>query len=300
MITRTLLPYLFEAAYMVDEHRRIVYWNQQCERITGYTADEVVGKHCHSNILRHVTDKGVHLCQEGCPLQETLKTGNTNTAKVFLHHRKGHRVPVTVKTIPYLDEESGKCFAIELFTDIEDDASLYRENIELKERVTIDALTGVANKAFIDYQLDTCINEYTVFGTSLGLLFIDIDHFKRVNDTHGHSTGDEVLKMVAKTIALNIRKNDFVGRFGGEEFIVLLRDVSSEQMVLIAEKIRMLIQEARTIIGDTSINVTVSIGCAMLFEGQSKAMLLDESDQNLYAAKSKGRNRIHVSKQPKT
>lgn len=288
-----LLPHLFEAAYIVDENRKILYCNDMFERITGYKKDALIGKYCHENIMRHVTEDGDLLCHDGCPLHDSLHQDNINSAQVYLHHKNGHRVPVTVKTIPFFDEASQSKKAIEIFTDYQKDSVLYEENVNLKKKVLVDALTQLYNRNFIDYQLDVCINEFDTFGTPLGVLFIDIDHFKSINDTYGHDVGDVVLTTVAKTLSANIRQFDFAGRYGGEEFIVLLRNVSVEGMRLIAEKLRLLIETTSTKANDKeTIQVTVSIGCGYYQKGMTKEAFIKQADELMYLAKQQGRNKV--------
>jgi diguanylate cyclase (GGDEF)-like protein len=214
-----------------------------------------------------------------------------------LHHKKGYRVPVSVKTIPYHNDTDGTLKGIEFFTDVPSKAKLYQEHRQLKESSVIEPLTHLYNRAFIDYQIDISINEAKTFDIGLGLLFIDIDHFKRINDTYGHSAGDKVLQIVAKTLSLNVRSEDFVGRYGGEEFLILCRDVNHLMLKIIAQKLRILIQEATTIINDTHpIKVTVSIGGAMLTKESTKDAWIKQADEAMYQAKDNGRNRVVMAK----
>ena len=297
MELKKLLDHLYEAAYMVDENRKIVYWNQEAERITGYSKEEVINQYCYNNILRHVNDEGVHLCHSGCPLQKSIHSQEVLEAKVYLHHKLGYRIPVYVRTIPYVDETTQKKMGVEVFTDIIKESDLYEENITLKEKVTMDPLTKVYNKGFIDYQLEVLIKESTVFNTSLGLLFIDIDHFKNVNDTYGHDVGDTVLKTMAQTLKHNVRKEGYVGRFGGEEFIIILRNVTKEEMILTAEKLRFLIESSSIEVDQAlKIRITVSIGASYLEANKAKDKLIKEADQAMYEAKKTGRNKVVLSK----
>src|SRR6056297_3396468 len=97
---KRLLEELHEGVYFVDNNRQILYWNKSAERITGYLAEEVVGTHCYDNLLVHVDDNGNSLCRGICPLAMTINTLDKFTGKVYLHHKEGHRVPVTIKTLP--------------------------------------------------------------------------------------------------------------------------------------------------------------------------------------------------------
>ncbi len=290
---KKILPHLFEGAYIVDDNRKIVHWNQEAERITGYSQNEVIGKYCYDNILRHMSHDGTLLCHQGCPLKSSIETGDINEAYVALHHKKGYRVPVFVRTIPFMDDTTKQRMALELFSETHRRKNMAEENKNLKKELLQDPLTQIYNRRFMDYQLELAIDEFKTFGTTLGLLFIDIDHFKRVNDQYGHDAGDKVLSAVAQTLALNVRSSDYVGRYGGEEFIALLRGVNPQEMRLMAERLRLLIAEASMEIdASTSIAVTISIGCAYYQDDGTKASLLKTADQNMYQAKQTGRNKV--------
>lgn len=288
---------LFEAAYIVDENRKILFWNDACEAITGYTKEDVIGHYCYDNILRHVSDDGTQLCHNGCPLQETMQKGIINEATVYLHHKKGHRVPVSVKTMPYHDAIDGSIKGIEFFTDVPTKAKLYQENRKLKESSSIDPLTHLYNRTFMDYQIQSNINEANTFNIGLGILFIDIDYFKNINDTYGHPIGDKVLQTIAKTLSLNVRSHDFVGRYGGEEFLILCRDIDRPSLQMVAQKLRLLVQGATTFTNDNKpINVTISIGGAIYKNTLTQDTWIQHADKAMYQAKANGRNRVVIVK----
>jgi len=126
-------------------------------------------------------------------------------------------------------------------------------------------------------------------GKRYALLFVDIDHFKQINDTYGHDVGDEVFKTVARIIATHIRRDDVLYRYGGEEFLVFVSNASQEQARMIAKKLRKHIQIHRF---DEVENVTVNIGIAIRRRNESIGSLIARADKNLYKAKNEGRNRV--------
>ncbi len=291
-----ILPYLFEGAYVVNESREIVAWNQIAETITGYKANEVIGKHCFDNILRHVNDEGKLLCHEGCPLEKSIQSGDVLNAVVSLHHKEGYRIPVSVRTIPFKDEKTNKRMAFELFIEHSKTLDASEENKSLKLALQKDGLTNLYNRKFLDYQLDISINEYHKFGTSLAVLFLDIDHFKKINDHYGHDFGDQALKALAKTLSLNIRHSDYAVRYGGEEFIVLLRGIDYDTMRLMASRLRRLVEKMSIPLNETkNVNMTVSIGGALYHKDHTAKSLLDLADKKMYEAKQNGRNKVICS-----
>ena len=129
----------------------------------------------------------------------------------------------------------------------------------------------------------------------LSMLMLDIDHFKRVNDTYGHSTGDEVLKAVAATLKAQLRNVDMAFRFGGEEFVVVLSNTNRECAAMVGERIRHAVMELQCLAHGRAIDVSISLGCASLLSGESTDSLLRRADSALYVAKRDGRNRLAMA-----
>lgn len=290
-----LIQHLFEGVYIVDQSRKIVFWNSGSEKITGYTAEEVVNKHCYSNILKHVTKDGKELCFDGCPLHHTLRTGEIQENEVFLHHKEGYRVPVNVKTFPLRDQDGNITASVEVFTDSRYQKSRYKENRKLREMLTTDTLTDVPNRRYLEFQLENLVREFKQFKTSFGLLFFDIDHFKDVNDTYGHNVGDELLRIVAGTLKNSIRGKDMIGRWGGEEFIGLVKLDSLENLFLLSEKLRLLVEKSSYALSDTEeIKVTISIGGTLYRADESYTDLIQRADELMYYSKQNGRNKSTI------
>ena len=174
--------------------------------------------------------------------KERLESCNPQEAEVYLHHKDGQRVPVVVRTSPILDGDGKVVGAVESFTD-NSKMIMERERVDvLKAEVARDPLTGIPNRKFMNLKLKNSIDEYQEFKIRFGVLFIDIDHFKIVNDELGHNTGDEILRMVANTLDRNIRTTDLISRWGGEEFVGLINDTELHKLSLIAEKLRVLVE----------------------------------------------------------
>ncbi|OYQ26125.1 GGDEF domain-containing protein [Pseudomonas mandelii] len=170
-------------------------------------------------------------------------------------------------------------------------AALTQANADLLKLATHDALTGVYNRRRFDEKLDECNLLFQRTGRPFALLFIDADHFKQINDTHGHAIGDEVLHQLARVIQDNTRATDFVARYGGEEFAVLLPEVEEpESPEVVAEKIRAAIAAA-TFATVGHVTVSIGIGLAELSDSNTTA-LIKRADQQLYQAKWSGRNRV--------
>jgi len=168
-------------------------------------------------------------------------------------------------------------------------------NVKLQVLATTDSLTNIKNRrSFFDScepMLPYCKRE----SKPIGFLMIDIDHFKMVNDTYGHSTGDEAIKLIAKTLSTIVRKSDILGRIGGEEFAVALPNTKEDGVLLVANKIRLAIENLNFSDTDTStqIDLRVSIGASMLLNSDENIdELRHRADEALYKAKNAGRNQV--------
>jgi diguanylate cyclase (GGDEF)-like protein len=168
---------------------------------------------------------------------------------------------------------------------------LRARNAELDRVSRIDMLTGIYNRRHLDEHMRRVISAARRHGRTVGVLLVDIDHFKDVNDQHGHLAGDEVLKEVASRLQGAIRTEDALGRWGGEEFIAVLTDTPAESIGILAERMRQVIASAPFVLDDgTRIPVTVSVGHT---HGTDDAeVLVHRADDALYVAKGAGRNQV--------
>lgn len=288
-----LLNDLYEGVYFVDKDRGITFWNNGAERITGFSAGEMLGRFCHDNLLNHVDETGKQLCLSGCPLHETLSDGVPRSAQVYLHHKLGHRVRVDVKIRP-LFIQNEIIGATEVFSSAEITDCSEAGLREMERLALFDQLTQLPNRRYIDTFLNNQIRDFQVLGIPFGVLMLDLDLFKNINDTYGHNVGDSVLKMVACTFQSSMRKNDFIGRWGGEEFVAVLRGVNHLELSMIAEKVRKLVAQSGLKREKDCLRVTVSIGATMILPTDNAYTLIQRADNALYTSKREGRNRVTV------
>jgi two-component system cell cycle response regulator len=155
-----------------------------------------------------------------------------------------------------------------------------------------DGLTNLANRKQLDTMLGEEIPRARRHGRDLSVLMLDIDHFKAINDTHGHLTGDSVLRGLASILSKRLRPNDRLGRYGGEEFCAILPETSTRSAAHIAEELRALVEAHAFVAEDRKVRVTISIGVGTLREGMEVADLYRSADDMLYKAKRSGRNRV--------
>jgi diguanylate cyclase (GGDEF)-like protein len=166
---------------------------------------------------------------------------------------------------------------------------LYRQ---LEQQATIDALTGISNRRALGERAAPKIAAAQQRGESLALLMIDADHFKRINDAHGHECGDEALRTLARVLQKSLGENRLVGRLGGEEFVAVLRNTDEPAAMAHAEALRAAVEQTQFEVEGSPVALRVSVGVAMIEPDDDFARLLRRADQALYAAKQAGRNRV--------
>ena len=287
-----VLENLHDGLYFTDTHRVITFWNHAAERITGYTAAEVLGRSCAANILVHVDTDGRSLCGGLCPLAMAMADSVGREAEVFLRHKDGHRVPVLVRTGPLKDRQGQVVGGIELFTDLSNILANNSRVRELEQLALLDNLTQLANRTYLLREIEARFEEMRRYGIPFGLLFMDIDFFKRFNDTYGHDVGDAVLKLVANTFVANSRAFDVYGRWGGEEFVGVIRSIDAEDLAALGNRMRVLVNQSFLMHDEARLGVSISLGATVAHPDDTAESLIKRADQLLYQSKKEGRNRL--------
>jgi len=289
---KRIIDNLYDGLYFVDRNRIITYWNKAAEKISGFRSDEVVGRSCSDNILTHVDSEGNNLCTSKCPLAGTIDDGMPRETEVYMHHKNGHRIPVSVRATPLTDQEGAIIGAVELFTDISSRSAGELKIKELEKLALLDPVTQSANRTYIERELVSRFEQKRRFHVPFGMLFMDIDHFKKINDEYGHFIGDAVLKFIADTMAANSRPFDLYGRWGGEEFIGLIHNINGEDLASLGNRLRSLIENSYAIHDNEKISVTISVGATLAKTDDTIESLIKRADYLMYESKTAGRNRL--------
>lgn len=287
-----ILNHSYEGVFIVDKNKTVIYWNPAAEKISGYLAAEVLGQRCCEKAPVPAGDNGL------CDHALCLPVGSDRKvykAEGCITHKAGHQVPVSSRVIPLYQQNDCIGF-VKLFRDNSPRETLMKELASLHDRATIDSLTGLRNRRYAEMALNAKLGEIRADGIPFGVLFIDIDHFKTINDTYGHDTGDMVLQMLARTLLMNTRQHDAVVRWGGEEIIAIIVSPNIQRkLYLIANKLRQLIQQSMLPLDDgRTISVTVSIGATVALPADTADSLIKRADQLMYLAKKSGRNCVKM------
>ncbi|WP_168233026.1 diguanylate cyclase [Pseudomonas veronii] len=184
----------------------------------------------------------------------------------------------------------------ERVANMEQEAQGYREHLEVqRQKALIDPLTGLPNRAAWSERLDHEVNIWHQRGNSLSLAMLDLDHFKRINDGYGHLAGDKVLKIIANVLRKRLRPGDFIARFGGEEFVLLMPDSSLADALAVGGMLRAAIEACPFHFKGEPVTITVSMGVAQFQPGERSELALKRADEALYRAKAAGRNQVQAA-----
>ena len=184
----------------------------------------------------------------------------------------------------------------ERVANMEQEAQGYREHLEVqRQKALLDPLTGLPNRAAWSERLDHEVNAWHQRGNSLSLAMLDLDHFKRINDSYGHLAGDKVLKIIANVLRKRLRPTDFIARFGGEEFVLLMPNSSLADALAVGEVLRAAIEACPFHFKGEPVTVTVSMGVAQFLPGERSDLALKRADAALYRAKAAGRNQVQAA-----
>ncbi|MGD0893473.1 MAG: sensor domain-containing diguanylate cyclase [Terracidiphilus sp.] len=289
---KELIDQMSDGVYFVDRERRIHYWNEGACRLTGYSSEELTGRYCQDNILCHVDEQGRKLCIDGCPLLASIEDGSTHEARLFLRHKQGRRVPVLVQVQPLRTADGAIAGAIEIFRD---DSAQYeaRRKLEAMKRLAfLDHLTQMPNRRFLEMSLRTAMNEYQVHKDAFGVLMIDLDEFKAINDSFGHSFGDYALQQAGRTLTGTLRPTDVVGRWGGDEFLAIVYNVKSENLAELARRCAVLMGQTSVLDAeDRRVSLSISVGAALVRPGDTCEALIERADELMYKSRTVGRGR---------
>jgi diguanylate cyclase (GGDEF)-like protein/PAS domain S-box-containing protein len=291
-----LLDRVYDGVYAVDTEGCIVFWNHGAEELSGYARPRVMGVKEQEWLRMHVVHEPHQESRDEVEsiLAQTLADGRSREEECAFLHSDGQWMRVRGRTMLWRDEHGGVVGAVMVFSDTLSSFSLRQRLKELRRLALSDPLTGLGNRRYGEMSLKVRMDEMKRYGWPFGVLFIDLDQFKRVNDIFGHDIGDRALVTVARTLSHNVRPFDVVCRWGGEEFLAIITNINHSQLLGLAEKLRSLAERSTFEVGPRRIAVTVSIGATVARADDSERTLLERADRLMYIGKRAGKNRVYA------
>lgn len=279
-----------DSIIIVDEERKIIFFNRQAEQTFGYCANEIVGQPLNILIPTQYHDQHDRDFRQFTNSSDTARLMNERENMEVQGLRcNGNLFPAeaSILKVPF---QEGEVF-IAILRDITQRKDLERKLKYFAER---DSLTGLWNRRIIEELSKREMERASRYHRNLSLLLIDIDNFKGINDRYGHDIGDQALKHFSSVSLKNLRHSDLMGRWGGEEFMVLLPEIDAKGVSVVAEKLRAAVEQQPLLCGkQQKASFTISLGGAEYnLSITSWEHFIKQADQALYQAKSQGKNRF--------
>lgn len=284
---------LYDGFYIVNSDFQFVVFSPGLEKLTDIHATDILGEAWTGNSLPITNKEGSSLSTSECSMNRVIANGKPMTTEFMLERPGGRLINIEVQSVPVFGEDGHLVGVAEIFRDLSRSLKRPQEFTDLKLAASIDALTSVANRGELETQLTIMLSHFNDRSNPipLSIVFIDVDHFKNINDTYGHSIGDDVLIELARLFQHETYSGELVGRYGGEEFVILCPETNQEQAIKKAERLRLAISNLK--IDNTSkIRLSASFGVTQVEEGDTVESLFRRADKALYQAKESGRNRV--------
>jgi diguanylate cyclase (GGDEF)-like protein/PAS domain S-box-containing protein len=273
-----------------DSHWTMLFVSQGCARLIGYEPDDLINNRLisYASLMDDADNARIH-----GEVQAALTNDRSFSLEYGLTRQDGSRIWVWERGRG-VEEEDGTVLLEGIILDISDRKAL---ETELEEMATRDPLTGLFNRREMSRVLEEELERARRYQRPMAVLWVDFDHFKDVNDTFGHAAGDSVLRSISRLLMGSVRSVDSIGRFGGEEFVIVLPEMDLEEARETAERLRRKVAEEPQPLGnDQTVPLTISVGVAVYPDhGQTASILCAAADKAMYLAKERGRNCVAMA-----
>ena len=285
---REILESLPNGIYVVDPARKILFWNDGAERITGYLRQDVIGRSCPENLLRHCDDNYVCLCDRGCPLQATICDGKSREANVYLRHKEGRLVPVRVRSVPIRDPQGTIIGAAESFDERYPalEVKLHTHAQAVQKR--LGGQTGVSDRDSVRSYIEACLRDFAEDHNPFGVLSIAVDEMAEFRKAHGAQAADKVLHTVADTLSKNVPPGDIVGSWAENRLVAILIDCEAASLTRVANLLQHIVEHAAIPWWGDRLSVTISVGGTTARAEDTPESLLGRAERALLSAVKKG------------
>jgi diguanylate cyclase (GGDEF)-like protein/PAS domain S-box-containing protein/putative nucleotidyltransferase with HDIG domain len=291
LFEKKLIDNMHDGVVFVDSQSTILLWNTGVERLTGVSGAAACGRTLLPSLMDMCNGREQRVTNEDCPVAHAISTGVQWLGRVSIMGRQGRHVAVDLHAIPVRSNDGAIHGATVLLHDVSSETSLEEKCQALHAQVAKDPMTQVANRAEFDRMLNNFVAAHQESNLPCSLIMSDLDHFKSINDTHGHQAGDSAIITFASLLKSMCRSGDLVARYGGEEFAILCADCTNAAAARKAESIRKALSEVKhASLGNASF--TASFGVTELQTGDTPETMLRRADRALLQAKDQGRNQV--------
>jgi len=299
-IFRAALESLQTGVCLVDRDRKVIFWNDGAERIAGYLRQDVIGRFCGEILLIKFHEKKAALCESSCPLLAAMRDGRPRESRVYLHHKSGYPVPVSLRAVPIREAQGHVIGAVESFVERPCVSTRRRPDSDLEIGRGLDAVTQLPDYPFTESYLGDRLKFASEHVIPFGLLCVQVDHLDTLTATHGLDAAEAILNVVAHTLRNGLDPEDFVGRWSEDQFLAIVASCREDDLLSTAERLKRLAQYSEIVWWGDQLSVTVSVGGTAVRPGEHIVPLLNRTGSALQQAVAKNGNFAVVLGAPET
>jgi PAS domain S-box-containing protein len=281
IIFRSIAENMQTGLYLTDRDRRVVFWNTEAERITGYKRHEVLGRCCRDGLLMHCDDAGKLLCVGDCPLAQSMRDGLPREGNVYLHHKAGHRILVRVRALPVRLSDGSIVGAAETFEERPIFILSERRRESLAAHGCLEPGTALRNRSISQSRIRESLNLFTEHHLPFGLLAIQVNHPKEFEHAHSREALSTLLQVLAKSISHLIGPDAFLGHWTAYQFLAVIPDCTLVELDRFARHICDLVKRSDIEWWGDHLAATVQVGYAMVEPEDSEEKLINRAQQSL-------------------
>jgi two-component system cell cycle response regulator len=293
-IYQTVLDGLQTGVYVVDRHRRIRFWNEGAEQITGYLRQDVVGRFLRDHLLITGDDVKYLDSDPDDPLNLAFRDGKPSTMNVSILHKDGYRVPVVLRTNPIRNSHGAVVGAAESFEKIRSSSDWTRRQSAFADCGCLDALTGVAAQAFMETLLREKLITFAEHNIPFGILLIQVDRMDQIRASRGPAVVPTILRIIAQSVENCVRPTDLVGCWGENQFLAILLECKESEVPLVGERVRRMIGRSEIEWWGDKFSITSPLGGAGCRTGDDVELLIARAEASVQESIAKGGNCVTV------
>lgn len=280
-IYRDILDGLQIGVSVLDLQRKIVFWSDGAEQITGYARIDVLGHSCAENVLPHCNQTSCEMCAERCPIASALRNAKPGEAMSFIHHKSGHRTPVRTWAIPLRNKGGSIIGTIQTFEPEFATAGPDPNDRSMKEHGWLDEITSLPNHAMMQSHLRETLGTFTEIHIPFGIACLEVCDLARFRANYGQGAARSILQVLARTLRNTVWPTDFVGAWGDGQFLAILMGCGEEALQTVGQRMLKLMASATIQWWGEDLSVAVSIGCSSAEAGDTVESLLKRAQQAL-------------------
>jgi PAS domain S-box-containing protein/diguanylate cyclase (GGDEF)-like protein len=293
-IFKAALDNLPVGVYMVDTELRIVFWSRGAERISGYLAQDMLGRHCREKLLVDLDENNPVACGEACQLTDSMRNGQAYEADVLLRHRAGHRIPVHIRAAALRNSHDKIVGATECFEESRFSAVRDRHGKGIETSAGIDAATGLLDTATTHLRLQASLTEFNERNLHFCVLMAEVDGLSKFQQVHGKEAVVAACVVVGHTLSNALRPNDVVGCWDEHRFLAVVTNCERSMLKRVGERVRKMESHSEVEWWGDELPVSVSIGGTAAVPGDDLDTLVERAQAALRRSVNEGGNRVTV------